>query len=217
MTDTVQYSAKVRLAFNTGKIGANGKPEVHELLVSKKFLQDFGEYFKKAFTNGFKETETSTIQYIDINILEFQRLVDAIHHDGPHVGNPNESMTEVVATLILADRFQMPVVCEWLQSRINIIMAINQQWKAVYHHQVVDQPVPGAADKHTAQISDFINAWYSIKGMLEPTRPCDPDFLCDYIIKNCPKTLFMSIYNDLDPDFIRDFCKRAVEKCMTDL
>lgn len=218
MTDVVQTSAKIRLAFNTGRVGANGKPEVHELLVSKKFLQDFGDYFKKAFTNGFKETETSTIQYIDITVLEFQRLVDAIHHDGPNIGSPNEPMTDVVETLVLADRFQMAVVCEWLRSRVNIIMAINRQWKSVYHQQVLERPgVPGAADRHAEQIADFINAWYRIKEMLEPTRPCDPDYLIDFIIQYCPKTLMKSVWADIDRDFMFDFGRRMIDKAMTDL
>lgn len=171
------------------------------------------------FRSGMKEAIRSRVRYDDIAVEDFTRLYLCLMAGGPAarttIGHPEEVMTNLLNVYILADRFQMLRVREWVHSSILDCMQLSGGWKDLYAAQVL-QPAPaaGAVVFHKNKVVDWAAFHLMQKELPREIRPVAVHQFLDYFIENCPGEALDDCWAELEDEFRIDIGHAMVRKIM---
>lgn len=169
--------------------------------------------------SGMREARENLVTYSDLLIEDFQKLYSFVLSGGPgtrvNIGKRSEIMRNLINTYILADRFQMLAVREWIHDSILDNMQSASRWKAIYKVQIKqDPPIAGAEAYHREQIEDWAEFHFIQKSLPRELRPIALNTFIDHFIDNCPGEALDDAWEDLDEDFRMDLGRGMVRKMM---
>lgn len=192
----------------------------NQMLVSKKLLKDHSEYFQTMLSGPmWKENRDQCVVYDDISMAQFNRLYQFILAGAPapriSLGRAEHAMRNLLDVYLLADRFGMPVVLDWINESIADAMAVATNWRKMYTQTVLDGRVGLAAiNFHDLKAMDWANFYLDVKtlpGHLRPVRLMD---ILNWIIDNAPGEVIQNVWPNFPGDFQRDLALAYVTKYM---
>lgn len=192
------------------------------------------------FRSGMKEAVQGRVAYDDVAAEDFTRLYLCLVAGGPAarstLGSAAESMTNLLNVYILADRFQMRRVREWVHASILDCMHLSGGWKDLYSAQVLHQQqqnqqqqqqqatlaatpastsaVAPAVAFHKSKVVDWAAFHLMQKELPREVRPVAVHQFLDYFIDNCPGEALDDCWGELDDEFRIDVGHALVRKIM---
>lgn len=181
----------------------------NQMKISQKLLCDFSGYFKAMFRHEFRETKSGRVQFVDILHEELMRLklilMSGTGKGHVNIGKEEEEMTNLVRAYELADRFDMPVVENWIIERTTAFVLSHRDWKEVYQREVIDAPPVSIfttlkEDFHRARLLDLCSAYKKLLDLPERARLVQPSQLAKLIGEGCHPLLLRSMMRNMNQD-----------------
>lgn len=181
----------------------------NQMMVSKKLLCDFSGYFKAMFRHEFYETKTGRVQFVDILHEDLMRLklilMSGSGKANINIGQEEEEMTNLVRVYELADRFDMPVVEQWILERTTTFVLNHRDWKDMYQREIIDAPAVSTIttlkeEFHRARLLDICSAYKKLLDLPERARLVQPSQLATLMADGCHPRLLHSMMRFMNQD-----------------